>query len=70
MVADILARWGIGGFYRYTRSSRHARVCIAGPFYTRTSANPTAGARIYFVSTTVKFHFRHPKGAHSPPRIS
>lgn len=69
MFADILAHFGIGGFYCYTRSAWHKQVSVAGPFRTRASADPTAGARTYSVSKTVRFHFRHPKGALTPPRI-
>jgi len=69
MIAAILASFGLGGFYRYTSSVWNDDVSINGPFRTRKSANPAAGARLYHVNHEVKFHFGPPKGAKKPPRI-
>ena len=58
-VGEILARIGLGGFYRRTVNAEGEE--IRGPYPTRRSANPYGNARLPFpLSVSAEFHFRKP----------
>lgn len=60
----ILYLYPDAGWYHYTYSAMSDEVKVVGPYRTYSSAEgPLVGARVYFVSSVVNWHYHKPYGA-------